>query len=221
MPNDPQQAPVEPNPADPSGNVNPDKGGNPNPTEPKDGFVKYESYQKLLDEKKKLQAKFDAIEREKSEIEAEKSRKIEEDLKAKDDWKKLVGLKEQTIEGLKKENDELKGQLAERDQRRTNGLKMRSFLDSLSGKLDEQYWPLVDLEKIVINPETGMPEPQSAQSLAKEFEAKYPLVIQRAGGPTLPNDAPKGAGAKLTYDEWLRLPPDQKKARLSEVMNSA
>lgn len=213
MPDDPNTPPVVADPANPSGNK-PD--GTP-PVDPPKDTVKYESYAKLLDEKKKLQQKFDDLAKEKSDAEAAKQKALEDELKAKDDWKKLVALREQELETVRKEKETLKSELTERDQRRSNGLKMRSFLDALSGDLDEQYWSLVDLDKVVINPETGMPEATSASALAQEFATKFPLVIQRKDGPRLPNHAPQGAGAKLTYDAWQKLPLKEQLERMKDV----
>ncbi len=197
--------------ADPSG-TKPDGG-----KEAAKDTVKYESYAKLLDEKKKLQAKFDELEKERSQVEESKRKALEEELKAKDDWKKLVGLRDQENETLKQENAKLKADIEEQGARRSNALKMRSFLDALPGKLDEQYWPLVKLDEVVLNPETGLPEASSVQSLAKTFQERYPLVIQRADTAKLPNDAPRGASGKLSYDQWLKLPYKEKLERQKDV----
>lgn len=174
--------------------------------------VKYETYQKVLAEKKKRDQDLADAHKRLSALEEEKKQREEASLKEKEDFKKLAELREQELKAEREKRQGLEKNVQE-------GKKLRAFLDSVQGKVEKQYWALIDLDAIVVNPDTGMPDEESVKKAAKDFEASYPAVIQRKNAGTLPGDAAKGGSAKLTYEEWLKLPVDQKKARLSEVMN--
>jgi len=161
---------------------------------------------KLLTEKKKLQERLDAFE-------AKEREREEAEAKAKGEIDKLLKLREEELARYKNENETIKTNLQ-------NGVKLRALLEEVQGSIDDQYWSLIDLKDVVIDPNTGMPDPASVQKAAREFEQRYPLVISRAAGGSLPNDAAKGGATKLTYDEWLKLPSKEQKARLKEVMGS-
>jgi hypothetical protein len=98
-------------------------------------------------------------------------------------------------------------------------IKMSHFLDAIDGNIPREYWPLIDVEKIVVDPATNMPDPMSVQSVAKDFSTKYHRVIEKKNGPKVPSDAPNGSGGGLTYEAWKALPLAEMKKRIKEVTN--
>lgn len=200
-----------------SGGANLDPRGtqdeNPNNTTPTESeSISYETHKKLLSEKKKRDEENQALKRQLEDFLAKEKAREEEELKKQKNFEQLLKLREEELQKEREEKNSLRS-MAEK------GLKRRSFLDAVNGAVDEQYWGLIDLNEIVIDPTTGVPDEQSVQKAAREFEKKYPLVLQkRSGGPRLPGDAPRGSGGKLTYEEWLSLPLKEQKARLKEVM---
>lgn len=169
--------------------------------------VSYDSYQKLLGEKKKRDAEL-------TEYKKKEKEREEQDLKAKEDWKKLVALRDEELQKTKAELDSVKNTLE-------SGTKLQAFLDALDGQVDQQYWGLIDLSQVVLNPETGLPEEVSIKKAALEFKSKYGLVVKQSGGTKMPNDAPKGNGSVgLSYDEWLKLPAKDMRARIKDVIKT-
>ncbi len=169
----------------------------------KENKVDYATYLKVLDEKKKLQAAVKAREA------ADKERS-EAELKEKQEWKKLAELRE-------KEVLEIKAKEAETQKFIANSRKMDAFLKALPGEIEKQYWPLIDLEEIACNPETGIPDAQAVQKYATEFQASYGKILSKPNGPKMPNEAANGSGAGLTYEEWLKLPTAEMRKRQKEV----
>jgi hypothetical protein len=186
---------------------NPNNNQNPASGAPNPQSVSYESYSKLLDEKKKRDEELRALRQRDKERE-------EADLRQKEDWKKL--LEQREIE-LKDERDK-RNVLESRVQ---TSIKLRAFLGAVPGNVEEQYWPLIDTDQIVLHPETGMPDPATVAKVVKEFEQRYPLVIQKNPNGSLPGDAPRGAQGQLSYEAWLKLPLKDKKARLKEMIPGA
>jgi len=152
-----------------------DQTENQTQTKPKD-TVSYETYSKVLGEKKKVAEKLEALE-------AQLKQKVETELKEKEDYKKLLELRE-------KELIESKSKLGEFETTFTNSQKMQSFLKHIPGELEQDYWQLIDLDKITINPDTKKPDEASVMAYAKEFSDKFKKVIQSPINQKLPNNAP-------------------------------
>lgn len=195
-------------------NVDPSGNNQPLPVEvlpgnepPKKETVAYETHLKLLDEKKKLKERLDSLE-------AAAKKREEDDLKAKEDFKKIAELKEQ-------EANEFKQKLELVEARERNAIKLDAFLKTLDGKVDQKFWGHVDLDAILVNPDTGELDKMSVAKVVEKFRKEYPEIIQRPGQNQLPNAAAAGAsGSKLTYEEWLKLPPKEMAARRNEVRRS-
>jgi hypothetical protein len=214
-----------------SSGVNPNPSGNADPKENLnlsnsgasgdggDKTVSYESHQKLLGEKKKRDAENAELKAKLDARDAADAAAAEEAAKKKGDTEALLKLERDKTARAELKAKEKEDALMEVNSRLERGAKMRAFLGSVNGNVDEAYWSLVNLDGIKMG-ENGLPDPVSVAATARDFEKNYPLVLKGKDNPkTLPGDAPKGGGAKLTYEEWLKLPTKEAKARLSEVVN--
>lgn len=183
-----------------AGGVNPSAGGaKDDESKKKDETISYETYQRVLDQKKKRDEELEVAKAKLSELaKAEKARQ-EAELKEKEDFKTLLSLREQELKKRDEELQSLKGNLEA-------GAKLRAFLDTVNGVVDKQYWTLVELDEIKIDPNSGLPDQISVESLARKFEQEYGLVLKQKGAPRmLPNQAAQGAGGKITVAEWKAL----------------
>jgi hypothetical protein len=175
------------------------------PEQPQDNRVSYETYQKVLDEAKKAKEKA-------RELEAFKKQTEEEKLKAEGNLQAIIKMREEELFKVREDKEQLERGLQD-------GSKLRAVLDSLNGRVDDAYYGLFDLSQIVIDPRTQLPDQMSVAKYARDFEAKYGLVIQKDTSSRLPNNAPQTGSASLTYEEWLKLPLKEQKTRLKEVIN--
>jgi hypothetical protein len=168
------------------------------------GKVSYETYSRVLDEKKALKKKVDEFEKGKRDAEEAK-------LAEQGNFKKLLEQREDELKSLKTENDGLKSTI-------TGSRKMNAFLNAVTGEIPKQYLGLIDLEQIALDPQTGKPDEASVKKAARDFEKSYPDVVKRKDPNRLPDDAPKGgAGQLLSYDAWLKLPDSEKASRMKDV----
>jgi len=185
-------------------NLNGNNGSNPSGNEPKD-TVAYETHRKLLSEKKTLQERLEKLEADQKALEEKK-------LKENNEWQAIAKLKEEEAKKAREEALNLKQGLEA-------GLKMSAILRAIDGDIEEQFYPLVDTSKIVINPETGLPDPSSVDAYAKEFVTKYGKVISRNDGINLPNQAPRDGAAQLISEaQWLKLPVKEQKKQVKNVI---
>lgn len=173
----------------------------------------YESYKKLLDEKKARDKDVQELKKRLDEIEAAKKKDEEQKLAAKEDFKKLLELREQ-------EKKDLEEKLTSVNSKYEQSIKRQALIESLPGEVPKQYWSLMSLEDIVIDPETGSADEASVIAAAKRFEKEFPEVIRRKNGNGLPGDAAKGGSAKISYSEWVKLPlADKKKYKPADVID--
>lgn len=168
--------------------------------------VAYDTHLKLLNEKKKRDAEL-------ADAQAKLKAFEEAKLKEQGDLKALLEMRD-------KEIAEAKAKATQVEELLNNSVKLDAVLNKLSGSVDKQYFGLFDLSKIPIDPTTQMPDQLSVEKYAKDFEQTYSAIIKKSTTAQMPNHAAQGTNVKLTYEEWLRLPLKEQKARLKDVLNS-
>lgn len=173
--------------------------------------VAYETHKKLLAEKKKRDEDLNRIQEQLKEMQAKERERQESELKAKEEWKKLVEIREKELADLKK-------QVEQKDSLIVTSIKRGAVKSAINGLVPDKYIGLIDVSKVVINPETGEPDPASVQEVARTFEQEHKLLILSKDGKTgLPNDA-ASAAKKLTVSEWKALGNSKEmKAKYNEV----
>lgn len=173
-------------------------GNEENQTQEKE-TVAYETYRKLLGEKKKRDEELEATKAKLAELSKAEKLRQEAELKEKEDFKTLLQRREEELQSKEQELSSIKGTLE-------SGAKLRAFLDSVNGVVEKQYWTLVDLDEVKIDPNTGLPDPLTVEALARKFESEYPLVVKPKGQVKIPpNQAAQGSAGKLTHAEWKAL----------------
>lgn len=177
-----------------------------------DKSVSYDSHRKLLSEKKRLQEKL--MEREARVAEYEQAQKEAEEKRLKDNeqWKEFATKKEQEAAEARKELEATRHQIAD-------ARKLDAFLTTIDGKIDRKFWDFIDTSSIITNPDTGEIDGMSVTKAVEAFKANYSELIQYPGQKTgLPNESPKSNNSTLTYEDWLKLPPKDMKARYNEML---
>jgi len=173
---------------------------------PKDS-VSYETHRKLLDEKKKIQAKLEAIEAEKRQAE-------EADLVRKGETQKLLDL-------AKKEAEELRSKLTQKEQREMQAKKMSAVIRGLGTSVDEKWYGVLGqhIDDVVLNPDTGEVEMMSVTSIVDELKKTWPEMLKKPA-VGMPADAPKGDnGGMIERSAWLKLSAkDMAKYRPEQIL---
>lgn len=196
----PNADPVDPN-NNPGGNVDPEPG--------KTETVSYESHQKLLGEKKKLSERLKANESELSEIKKMIADKEEAALKDNNQWKEAYGKAKEDLEVAT-------SRLQQNETERLNAKKLNSFFDAIGSRIDSKYWNLIDIDQIAMDGENI--DEFSVSKYVESFKNEFPEVIKPKETRGMPNaGAPAANSGGLSYEEWLKLPAQEKEARMSEV----
>lgn len=184
--------------------------------------VAYETYKRLVAQRKADQEKLKAQEerlKKLDEIEAEKQRLEEDKLKTDGNWKALLESREEKLKTLEEELNQTKSKVEQYNTQFVEAAKLQALTDALGGTLKHpSYFNLVDTDKILTNPETGEIDGESVKKYASSFLQEHKELIAFSK-PKMPDGAPKPTGT-LSYDEWTQLAktnPAEARKRIAEV----
>lgn len=192
------------------GGIDPNAGGDGQGEQVSDK-VDYRTYKKTVDNEKKLK-----------QLLAEQNARLsqfEQQQKAADEAKLIEQNQHLTvIEQLKKENEALKGNLSGLEQQRIEGRKLHSAVGLLNQKkiqLDPKYLDMIPLDQIQVDAD-GRPDMASVVKTVDNFIKEHPRLVTPLPND-LPGTKPGGSGSMLTYEEWTKLPPKEKKDRFKDI----
>jgi len=176
--------------------------------------VSYDTHRKLLSEKKRRDEELREARERLGRFEAEEKKRTEDELLKQQNYEKIIELKNKELEETTQKLSGMQTQF-------TDMRKFDAFKKALgNGDIDQKYWGLVDLNEIVIHPESTEIDEMSVTKYVDKFQSQFPEVIKRPSGANMPANAPKGVGQTLTYEEWKKLPAKEMRARLKEVRSS-
>lgn len=186
-----------------SSNVNPD----PVVPEPKSNSVAYDTYSKVLSQRKADQAKLKDLQEAHNALLAEKQ-SAEEVAKAEQ------GKFQELFESEQKRSEELQANINQRIVQDVNRTKEQALRAELKGLRKDEYLKFADLSAVVID-DNGVVDPESVKEVASIFRESYADLISQSA--SLPNNAPGKGPQSLTYEAWSKLPGKEKAARSHEV----
>lgn len=175
------------------------------------GYVKRESHQKLLAEKKRLAEQMAEKDAQLAKFEADQRQREEDDLQAKEDFKTMLENRDKELAETKSELTNLKTHFSE-------SRKLDAVLSTMQKPLPKKYWGLIPLDEVAIDPTTGNPDEMSVTNVVEKFKETYPEVI--AGPiPGVGNHlAPNGnGGASISVDDYNAMSLADKKKNFNNV----
>ena len=174
--------------------------------------VAYSTYRKVLSQEKNLRARLEEANSKLAEQKAKEQAEEEKRLSEQGEYKKLLDLE-------RKKREELEGKNAEYHRSILDAHKLNAFKEKLNGRVaNPAYYDFVDLDNIVINPDTGDIDEVSVQSVVDKFVMEHSPLI-KSDRPRLPNDAPKDShNSTLDFEAWKKLPLADKKKRMAEAI---
>ena len=177
---------------------------------PKSDSVKYDTYKRVLNEKKARDAELREAKAVIEKYEAEKRSFEESTLREKEDWRKLFEQRESELKTTKLELDSIKTRVVD-------SKKLNSFLNAIEKPIEQKYWSLVELDRIVVDPNSGEIDSSTLKKYAEEFKKEYWKVID-SSTPKMPNENHNNKPNGITYDYWLTLKPNEQKKRLKDII---
>lgn len=169
------------------------KDQNPDKTD----VVSHKTYARVMDEIKALKSEKASLTQKISEFENENKTREEKELRKRNNFEQLLKNREKELADKETELTQLRTHINESS-------KMGAFLDALPGNLSKEYWGLVNLEEIALNPETNKPDEASVEVYAKRFAEIYGRVLETGVNSKLPKNAPQ-TYTQTNYDDWRNL----------------
>lgn len=152
-----------------------------------------------LAEKKKLQKLVD-------EASSNAKKAQEKELAEKERWKELADQRAQELEETRQRLLQVNSQI-------TDARKFSAFQKAVGQAIPEKFHALVDIDKIVVDEQTGQVDESSVKSYATAWQQEYGDLFKKPAG--IPQDYPNGDGSKVpSLEEWKKLnASDPKKAK--------
>jgi len=168
------------------------------------------AFMAIKEEKRALAAKNAEIQAKLDKLEAEAKQKQEEALKQQGEYKKLW-------EEEQKTKLELAEKLKKKEEKELALRKIDVVMQELGVPLAKaEYWNFMDLTKIPVDEATQDVDRNIAKQVASDFMRDFPELLAKKSGK-MPNDAPSGSKG-LTHEEWLKLPLNEKRLRVKDVI---
>lgn len=169
--------------------------GTPESVQQRDS-VAYDTYRKVLSEKKKRDEQLQSVTEELTAIKSQMKEKADQELKDQNRYKELY---ESTVQ----ENQNLKSSLSEKDTRWNNALKLDAFYKGLNGKvIDSKYSGFINVDNILVDPDTGSIDTTTVQREIERVTTEYPEIVKGSQSKPLPAQAPvvNSGGVKSLSD---------------------
>lgn len=145
----------------------------------------------LLAEKKKISERLKAFE------DAE-AKRAEDDAKKRGDYEALLKSKEEEAAKAREESSRLKAQM-------TDAKKLGAVVDAAGQAIDRKWLSMIDVDSVLINPDTGEIDQMSVTKTVEDFKKTWPEAFIKPGR-SLPNEAPNGGLQMIAESAWLKLP---------------
>jgi hypothetical protein len=167
--------------------------------------VSYETHRKLLDEKKKIQAKLEQIETDRKAAE-------EADLTKKGELQKLLDLEREKAKAATE-------QLKAFEEKERAARKLSAIVKGLGAPVDQKWYSVLGghIDDVVFT-EEGEVEPMSVTKIVENIKKEWPEMLRKPGAG-MPNAAPGNGATKISRDEWLKLPlKEMKKWKPDQIL---
>lgn len=183
------------------------------PVKKEKNVVDYASYQKAVSEAKAAKERAKMAETSLEEMLKSQSQAEEAKLNEQGEFQKIAELKEEELRKIKAELDAEAKRSAELSQTLIDSHKLDALRSKLPGKFKRpEYQNFVDLDSIVIDPESGRAEESSVNNVASSFMENHSSLLDLSNFKGLPSDAPKGSAAKFSQNDWKNLSLADKKS---------
>jgi exonuclease VII large subunit len=151
--------------------------------------VAYETHRKLLSEKKALAERL-------AQLEAAHKEREETEARQKQDWKKLLDVREQELASERDRRSSLEGQVFK-------AVKKSAFQKALGSNFNPNYEKLIDFDQIVIDP-AGNVDGLALNKYVEQFRKDFREIISPVAVPGVPQNAPQGVSTERTKEDIFK-----------------
>lgn len=177
---------------------------------PAEDKVGYDTYKRVLDQKKSVDAKNKSMLDELTALKAEKASAEEAKLIEDGEIQKLLDVE-------KKRTEELQSSIDSNVKKEIYRSKEEALKKELGSLRKDEYLKFANVESIVME-DDGSINLDSVKEVASQFKDSYSDLMQSSSSG-LPNSAPKSGSKGLTRAKWLTLPANEMASRMNEIID--
>lgn len=176
------------------------------------------SKERILEESKKYKEGYQTYKQQQDELANEKAKLEEERLIKEGQFKTLLEQREAQLQEMTSKLKSVESEVSARDKAIMDFKKAGVFESKLGGKIKHpKYWDMVDLDKIIINPEDETIDEHSLEQAVKGFMEEHKNLIDFGSNANLPNGSGARGAGSLSYEQWKQLPLDERRKRMKDV----
>jgi len=172
-----------------------------------DGKVDYDVHRRLLDQRKKDQARI-------RDLEAAQKKREDDELKRKGDVEKM-------LENERAEKAKLVEKLGLHEEREKARTKANAVAKALGKFWNPKLVNLVDYENVIVDPDSGDVDELSVKKEVDRLKKEWPELVVERRSPGLPPGAPPAPpenGGRVTESKWRSLPlAEKKKFKINQI----
>jgi len=173
-------------------------------------FVKYETHNRLLRQRKADQGKVRELEEELNRFRDVERKREQTEMEKRGQYDKILKEREERIGQLEKEREE-------RERQAIQSTKLSAFVDLLPGKLrNNQYLAFVNVDEIAIDPDTKKVDEGSLKSAVDTFMKAHSVLVEPKNTPSLPNRSPQAVTTSQDVEKLSAA--DKLKLKLAQTM---
>lgn len=175
--------------------------------------VKYDTYRKVLGEKKKYQSELEAMRKELDEIREREAAEQERELKEQNKWQEIAERKEQ-------EAKELAAKIQTFQEREVDSRKLEAVLKGVGEEIPSKFWGLIKLDSVGYDAEAGEFDESSLNAEIQRIKNDMPEIISRRKNASYDPASPKkNSFNDIDLHKFASMSKEEKKRALSQLSN--
>ena len=173
--------------------------------------VQYETYRKVLSEKKRRDEELAEARRELEEIRARDKANQERELIEQNKWQEYAKAKE----------EEAKAAIARvksYEEREIASRKLDRVLSGVGDPIDSKFWGLINIDSVSYNPESGEFDETSLNAEIQRIKTQMPEIISRRQNANFDPSAPvKNGNSQMDLQKFASLSKTEKKMAVGQL----
>lgn len=175
--------------------------------------VQYETYRKVLSEKKKRDEEILEAKRRLEEYERKEKEREDRELVEANKWQEYAKKKE---EEAKTAFEKVKAY----EEREIASRKLDRVLSGVGDPIDSKYWGLINIDAVSYDAESGEFDEQSLNSEIQRIKTQMPEIISRQKNANFDPSAPvKNGSSQLDIQKFASMSKQDKKANIDKLQN--
>ena len=173
--------------------------------------VQYETYRKVLSEKKRRDEELAEARRELEEVRARDKANKEKELIEQNKWQEYAKAKE----------EEAKAALARvqsYEEREIASRKLDKVLSGVGDPIDSKFWGLINIDSVAYNPESGEFDETSLNAEIQRIKTQMPEIITRRQNASFDASAPaKNGNSQIDLQKFASMSKSEKKMAVGQL----